>query len=415
MNVFRLRNVMYWCYGIAATLIFSANFVGMAAYQYDIEGASLENIGLYRELATLLSGLLLAGVIPAVGIRKVISFCFLLIAGLSALVFIYPTAWGFVLLYVVLGLAFGGLQIGFTNELASLNSQQAGLLSDVSHLEAVYVVGILVITLVSGLLMQYQQIELHHLYIVAAVVCAAIGIVAIKKASWFAQQPSVSAKAVMLTGWRAFLQLFRALGSTLVILAMACLGFMVATTTYLLNWIHFFNTTTLQLSDTLLWQFSIIIAISTICGRLVVAALVHYLRLLTILQVLLIASIGCVMGFCISYYQYPAVAIPDTMAELPTPILFVIVAAFFNGGVVPILTGTITYHTPALQRGVILGLITFVMSLATLTGTLAFQWSSKMFTPVVLLALIAIPLAVVLILSILFITDLRKSTSALST
>jgi MFS family permease len=120
------------------------------------------------------------------------------------------------------------------------------------------------------------------------------------------------------------------------------------------------------------------------------------------------------MVFVISFYQYQLTSIPDTMAELPTPMLLIILMSFTNGGIVPLLIGTITYHTPSDKRGIMLGVITFVMSGATLLSSLFFQWANKLFTPGVLLALMTIPLAFVMILSNLFINDLRKSTYPVS-
>lgn len=412
-SIISLKTLIYWCYGIAATLIFSADFVSIVAYQYDVDGSLLENIGLYRELTTLASGLLLAGIVPAAGVKRFLPFSFLLTAIVSGIVFFYPSAVSFFILYLTLGFIFGGLQIGLINELASLNTRQAGLLSDICHLEAVYTAGILVITVASGLLMRHQFLDPIYLYIIAAAVCAGIGTTLLfKQRQFFVNQTVQPAREVIVAGLKALPELFLALGNTLVILALACLGFIVASITYILNWIHFFNTSVLQLSDGLLWEFSIVIAISTISGRLVVAAVVHYLPVLVVLQTLILVSILCIMGFSVSYHQMSVVLNPDTMAELPTSVLFIIVASFSNGGIVPLLTGTVTYHTPPEKRGIILGLITFVMSLATLTGIFAFRWSGKLFTPVVLLAVVAIPLAFVLILSTLFITDLRKSASA---
>lgn len=415
MSIFKLKTLMYWCYGIIAMLIFSANFVGVAAYQYDVDSTAVQHIGLHRELATLASGLLLAAIVPAIGLRKLLSVSFLFTAAVSLAIFIQPSAIAFQILYISLGFIFGMLQIGFLNELASANKQEVGLLSDACHLEAVYVSGILAILVVSGILMKFQQLELHYLYLVAAIICTVIGLLPIfRQKHYFFDEPSAATREIVRIWVRTLPEILKTLNSTLVILAMCCLGLTIIVTTFILNWVNLFNTGTLQLGDNLIWQFSILLIISTISGRLVIAALVHYLPLLNILRVIISVSILCIMGFAISFYQYQLSSIPDTMAELPTPMMLIILMSFTNGGIVPLLIGTVTYHTPSDKRGIILGVITFVMSGATLLSNLFFQWASKLFTPGVLLALMAIPLAFVMILSTLFINDLRKSTSPVS-
>jgi hypothetical protein len=415
MNIFKLKNLMYWCYGIVAMLIFSASFVSVAAYQYDVDSTAVENIGLYREFATLASGLLLAAIIPALGLRRILPVSFLFTAAVSLVIFIQPSAVAFHMLYIGLGFMFGTLQIGFLNELASANKQEVGLLSDVCHLEAAYVSGILAILVVSGILMKFQQLELHYLYLITAIICTVIGLLTIfRRQYYFFDESSPTTREVVRLWIRTLPEIFKTLNSTLVILAMSCLGLTIIVTTFILSWINLFNSGTLQLSDNLIWQFSILSIISTIVGRLVIAALVHYLPLLNILRVILLVSILCIMVFVISFYQYQLTSIPDTMAELPTPMLLIILMSFTNGGIVPLLIGTITYHTPSDKRGIMLGVITFVMSGATLLSSLFFQWANKLFTPGVLLALMTIPLAFVMILSNLFINDLRKSTYPVS-
>jgi hypothetical protein len=415
MSVFKLKTLMYWCYGIVAMLIFSANFVGVAAYQYDVDSTAVQHIGLYRELATLASGLLLAAIIPAIGLHRLLPVSFLFTAIISLVIFIQPSAIAFHILYISLGFIFGALQIGFFNELASINKQETGLLSDVCHLEAVYVSGILITIVISGIVMKFQQFELHYLYLATAIICTAIGLLSIfKKQYFFFDDSPATARELGRLWLRTLPEIFNALSSTLVILAMFCLGLTITVTTFVLYWVNFFNTTTLQLSDNLVWQFSIVLILSTISGRLVIAALAHYLPLLTLLLVIISVSILCIMAFAIGLYQYQINSIPDTMAELPPPMMLIILLSFTNGGIVPLLIGTVTYHTPADKRGIMLGIVTFVMSGATLLSGLFFQWASKLFTPGMLLALMAIPLAFVMILSTLFINDLRKSTSTAS-
>jgi len=415
MSVFKLKILIYWCYGVVATLIFSAKIVGLAAYQYDIDSTAIQNIDLNRELATLASGLLFAMIVPALGLRKLLPSCFLFTAVVSLSVFIYPSAITFQTLYISLGFIFGVLQIGFLNELANVNKVESGLLSDTCHLEAVYTTGIMVIVVGSGLLMQFQQFELHYLYLVIGLFCVGVGLLAIfKKQYYFVDESSLTLREILRLGIRTLPEILKALSKTMVFLAISCIALTVFVTTFVLNWINLFNTSELQMSDSLLWQFSILLISSTISGRLVVGALVHYVPLLNILRIITAISILCIMGFVISFYQQKFAVIPDSMAEIPAPMLLIILMAFTNGGIVPLLIGTAAYHTLADKRGIILGVITSFMSCATLLSNLFFRWVSKLFTAGVLLALMTIPLAFILVLSTLFITDLRKSTSSVS-
>jgi hypothetical protein len=415
MNIFKLKTLMYWCYGIVAMLIFSSNFVSIAAYQYDVDSTAVENIGLYIEFATLASGLLLAAIIPALGLRKILPVSFLFIAAVSLVIFIQPSAIAFHILYIGLGFIFGTLQIGFLNELASANKQEVGLLSDVCHLGAAYILGALAMILVSGILMKIQLFELHYLYLITAIICTVIGLLTIfRRQYYFFDESSPTTREVVRLWIRTLPEMLKTLNSTLVILAMSCLGLAIIVTTSVLSWINLFNSSTLQLSDNLISQFFILLIISTIVGRLVIAALIHYLPLLNVLRGILLVSILCIMVFVISFYQYQLTSIPDRMAELPTPMLLIILMSATNGGIVPLLIGTVTYHTPSDKRGIMLGVITLVMFGATLLSNLFFQWANKLFTPGVLLALMTIPLAFVMILSNLFINDLRKSTYPVS-
>ncbi len=414
-SIVRLRALIYWCYSIVAMLIFSVNSVSVAAYQYDVDITAVQHIGLYREFATLASGLLLAAIIPAIGLRRLLPTSFLLVSIISLVIFIHPSAIAFHILYISLGFIFGALQIGFLNELASINKHETGLLSDVCHFEAVYVSGILAMLIVSGIAMKFQQFELHYLYLVTAIICAAVGLFVIfRKQHFLFDESQATAREVARLWLRTLPEIFSALSSTLVILAMFCLGLTIIVTTFVLNWVNLFNTATLQLSDNLVWWFSIVLMLSAISGRLVVAALAHYLPLLSLLLIIISANIVFTMAFAVSMYDYPINSIPDTMAELPPPIMLIVFLSFTNGGIVPLLIGMVTYHTPANKRGIILGIITFVMSGATLLSGLFFQWVNKLFTPSMLLALMAIPLAFVMILSTLFIKDLRKSTYPVS-
>ncbi|WP_448519999.1 MFS transporter [Rhodoflexus sp.] len=413
MNEVRLKNLLYWSYAVVATLVFSAIFISVAAYQYDIDSSSIRNVTLYRELAGLVGGVLVASLVTSINLRKILLAGFLSLAVASLFAFAVPGSWTFWSLYIVVGFIFGIFRLCFAYELSLQNSREEGLLSDICHLETAYMSGVMLTVLLSGAMIYAQQLELHQLYLVSGIACLALGALVffMKDRYEFGKPSPISGnqfKAVVMS----LPNILSTLSRTLIALMAFCLGLIIIVNTFIFAWMSYYNASFLQLSDTLVWQYTILLIASIISSRLITAALVHYFPLQAILITKLLISIIIIMIFAVSMFDFQPTSTIDSMPDLPTPMLLILVLSFTTGSIGPVLVGIATFHSPIERRGHILGLITVVTVIGAIAGRLLFNQMNKLFDPVVLLGSMVIPLAITVVLSTLFIYDLRRSTSS---
>lgn len=413
MNDYILRNLLYWSYGVLAALFFSVSFIDIAVYQHDIDQDSIKYINAALRLISLLSGLFLASLVPVVQLKKLLPLSLLSTGIVSIVAFIYPHAVSLWLLYLIIGINFSFSRLFFVYELSLKNTQEPGLLSDLCHLEAAYMGGVAGVSVLSGFAMLFPLLELRYLFLLTGTILVILSYYLIRWKVPYAERPSAANASFSL---RMFfgspLKVFGMLRHTLVLLFISATLMMAIISGFVFGWVNYYNKIFLQLSDNLIWQFSIILFASIISSRVINAALLHYIPIMNVLIGNILLSIASLMLFTYTMIYFQPTSTIETMADLPLPMLLILVFAFATGSILPILTGIAVFNCTAEQRGYLLGLITIAIVAGGVVGGFMFSLFNKLLNPTLLFGGMLIPLVLLLMLSVLFIKDLRKSTSA---
>ncbi|MCS6967755.1 MAG: hypothetical protein RMJ44_00480 [Cytophagales bacterium] len=405
----RSKNILYFGYGSTAMAVFSVNFVALAAYQYDLNSEKIRVLPLIAYLVVLLSNLFASVVALLMPMRRLLLGSLFILSALSLVTGIVLNELTLWIFYLCSAIALGLMRVGFLNELVLQNDYERSTITDTCHLEAAYLAGVAVITVLSSIAITAPFLELKHMYWMISTIFLILGLLTQlrKNAFQFAYCNGTPASLgqILLSP----LKTIGILRHSMIILLFSCVFLIGAIIGWMYAWTVDYTSKFLQLSDQLRWEFNLTQFICSIIGLMINAALVHYVRIRYLLIGGLLLNIIAVLFLTSAAFDYQPQQSIDTMAELPVFILLALLMIFVSSSISPILTGLAIFHTHNEKRNFLIGLATFGVLGGSMASNFIFHFVTDQFTPAILLGGTILPLCLVLILSVLFVGDLRKS------
>ncbi len=409
-------------FGLAVSFT-STQFVVDKSFEYNVARSDALAVFFLQQTACFFTAFVLAGFVPSAGHKRILLFslALLLIAGglmpiklellnQHELNFLIPEVF-----YFITGIGFGLIKTivySYSRQLATNQNEHASLLN---RLEAWYSLGALASLAIFGGLSLNPAInlEINYIFVIVVLITLAIAYFVYKTPlADVAQSDDLRARygrAYPLAGtW----ELAKLLPYTLVAMFVISLTLFTLTESHFANWLPLYLKNTAQLSEQMQVQFLLIMLAITALGKLISSYALLVIQPYYMLVALILGSLGLTVFFTLLENNAPAAIHVENWTNLPQNLLLLLFVIGFTAPVGPTLCSTALWHTPANKQSVMVGLIILINTLGWVGGGAATTYLSQQFSPIISLAVAVVPLTLLLTITILFITDLRRGGAA---